>query len=391
MIVFQYNSEEYLISYHSVSHYLDDNGWKFKKSFSNGKLFFHELGDSHEITVLLPDKDSKVLNYQLLHLFKTLSEFENRSISEIISSIKNVNKDILKISLSKGSMIDSLKLNDVEDILKNIKKLILYSASAEVSTQPYFERPFQSSVDLVRRCSFGHTFKGSFGFTIENPVYENKLESESDVISAKPFSRKVSERIIRTFKIIEEADIDKDIEEIYKLGPNANTCESIKKLLKMSRGDIECSVICSPLSNVSSTNEYSSVCLSHSKIEYLDFIYEKLKEKYNSRNVSLIAKIMSLKIDPEKEDHTIVLLGDVGEEKEIKIHVVLTSEDYKGACNLHRDEKQIKINGYLNKFGNKWYLESYDGFEAVDGSFRGTDEKEKEEKEPIYQKNLFDF
>ncbi len=205
---------------------------------------------------------------------------------------------------------------------------------------------------------------------------------------AIPFGRKVSERIIRTFKTIEEADMDKNIEEIYEFGPNANTCESIKKLLMISSGDIECSVICSPLWNASSTiNENPSVRLSHSKIGYLDFIYEKLKEKHNSKNVSIIAKIISLKIDPNKDDHTIVILGDAGEEKDIKIHVVLTSEDYKGACDLHRDEKEIKINGYLNKFGSKWFLEPYEGFEAVDESFKGT----KEEKETKHQKILFDF
>ncbi len=180
MIKFQYNSEEYDIPYSSVSHYLDSSGWKLGKPFNNGTIFSHELGSNHEITLLLPDINSKFLNYQLLHLFKTLSEFENRNIKEIIESIKCVNKDILKISISKGSIIDSIKLNEVGEILKNIKKLILYSASAELSIQPYFEHPLRSGVDFVSRCNFGHTFKGSFGFTIENSFYENKLEAEND-------------------------------------------------------------------------------------------------------------------------------------------------------------------------------------------------------------------
>lgn len=391
MIKFQYKSEEYCIPYSSVSHYLETNGWKLNKSFNNGTLFSYDLGNNQEITLLLPDRDSKFLNYQLSHLFETLSEFENRNVKEIIDSIKSINKDILRFSISKGTIIDSIKLNEVEEIIKNLKKLILYSASAELSNRPYFEYPLRSSVDFIRRCNFGHTFKGSFGFTIENPFHESELDSESDVIAAIPFGRKVSERILKTFKIIEEADKDKNIEEIYEIGPNANTCESIKKLLMISSGDIECSVICSPLWKVLPTiNENSSVCLSHSKIEYLNFIYEKLKEKHNSRNVSIIAKIISLKIDPDKEDHTIVILGNAGEEKEIKIHVVLTSEDYKGACNLHRDEKEIKISGYLNKFGNKWFLDPYESFEAVDGSFKGTEKGDKKE-EPNYQKILFDF
>jgi hypothetical protein len=108
--------------------------------------------------------------------------------------------------------------------------LVAYSAAAEVTPLPFFTKPSPRGVKHAYNCRFGHTFEGSFGFTIESPlapVVQATLLTEA---APPPFERRVVERVYGGLARVEQAVRDRSIEPLlkgYDVGLNANMCDAL--------------------------------------------------------------------------------------------------------------------------------------------------------------------
>src|SRR5208282_1846916 len=54
-------------------------------------------------------------------------------------------------------------------------------------------------------CRFGHTFRGSFGFTIESPVIPNIEPTLPQIEQPAPFERRVMQRFAHAVRVVSEA------------------------------------------------------------------------------------------------------------------------------------------------------------------------------------------
>lgn len=330
---------------------------------------------------MLPDKNTRKIERYLFHIFETLCDFEGRKQEVIIESIINVDKDIWKISLAKGMNIGSLDLNDVEEIIKSIKSLFSYSASSEQETKPYFEKSLSTGKSFVKECKFGHTYAGSFGFTIitpiDNPEYQT-LEIGIDDKLSVPLGRRINERILKSLELINKEEEIEDITQVYEETLNANMCIALKKLLEISKADVEYSVQFSPLCDIPpAMKDKSTICIKQSGVNYLDSVYKKMHTEYELiKNFTLRGIIRELKGkksegDDDNSDYNIIITGDIGNRDEERIHITLNEKDYVKACELHKEsvkrktEKLIKISGNLRRTKQKWYLDSYFNFEEL--------------------------
>jgi hypothetical protein len=81
---------------------------------------------------------------------------------------------------------------------------------------------------------FGHTFRGSFGFTIESPVSLNDEPPVIGSVASPPFTCRVVERIARGLQAVDYASTSEDpsaISNHYSTGMSANMCESLVSLI----------------------------------------------------------------------------------------------------------------------------------------------------------------
>lgn len=381
MIEYKYDGAMYQIPYSNLSVYLEKNGWFTEEVIDTSMIYSNELKSGPKVTVLLPDKNMEKVEKYLLHLFKTLSDFEGRKQEAIIESIVNIDKDIWKISLSKGVSIGSLDLNDVEEIIKCIKSLFSYSASSEQEAKPYFEKSLSTGKSFVKECKFGHTYIGSFGFTIITPFDDTQyktLETGIDDELSVPLGRRTNERILKSLDLVDKEEEIEDVTQVYEETLNANMCMALKKLLEISKADIEYSVQFSPLcDSTPKMKENSKICIKHSGINYLESIYNKMYTEYELiKNFTLRGNIKELKGkknegDDNDSDYNIMIIGDIGDKEGEKIHITLNEKDYIKACELHKEsikrkkEKLIKISGNLRRTKQKWYLDSYFNFEEI--------------------------
>jgi len=381
MIEYNYNGATYQIPYSNISVYLEKNGWITEEAIGTSRIYSNELESGPRVNILLPDKNGEKIERKLLHFFKAVSDFEGRKQEEIIESIVNIDKDIWKISLSKGMNVGSLDLNDVEEIIKSIKSLFSYSASSEQEAKPYFEKSLSTGKYFVKECKFGHTYLGSFGFTILTPFDDTQykiLETGIEDDLSVPLGRRINERILKSLDLIDKEEEIEDVTQVYEETLNANMCMALKKLLEISKADIECSVQFSPLcKNTPRMKKSSKICVKYSGIDYLDIIYQKMYTEYEFiRNSTLRGTIKELKGkknegDDQDSDYNIMIIGDIGDKEREKIHIILSEKDYIKACELHKEsikrkmEKLIKVSGNLRRTRQKWYLDSYFNFEEI--------------------------
>lgn len=381
MIEYRYNGALYQIPYNNLSIYLEKNGWITEEVIGASRIYSNELESGPRVTVLLPDKNAEKIEKNLFHLFEALSDFEGRTQEAIIESIVNINKDIWKISLSKGVNVGSLDLNDVEEIIKSIKSLFLYSASSEQEAKPYFEKSLSTGKSFVKECKFGHTYIGSFGFTIITPFDDTQYKTLETGITdslSVPLGRRISERVLKSLDLIGKEEEITDVTRVYEETLNANMCMALKKLLEISKADMECSVQFSPLCHSAPvTKKNPKISIKHSGINYLESIYKKMYTEYELvRDFTLRGNIKELKgkkseTDDADSDYNIMIIGNIGDKEGEKIHLTLNEKDYIKACELHKEsvkrkkEKLIKVSGNLRRTKQKWYLDSYCNFEEI--------------------------
>lgn len=374
---FEYCSKKHVINYRSIPTYLHYTGWdKIKEK--DGRVLYHYI-QHQQITLVVPSPNASDLDFRIRDMIRVLEAVEKRSGEEIIESINKVEQDVWKISIAKGSNIDSLSVDIFEKIIKSIKSLIEYSASAEQIAKPFFEQSLSTGKIYSKKCKIGQTFKGSYGITMEIPIEEPTIISEnpSEKNDYTPIGRKITERIFKSLKLVEQENEIVDITPIYEESINGNICLALKTLLELSAGDIENSIFLSPIWEA--TDEMKNnpiVCIKHSNISYLDEIYEKMyQENELINNCTIIGTIIELKhvFDVEDDsDYNIIISGTHNDGNKFVYHVALNKEDYLKACRIHTEsiagkkEKIIELSGKLRRTKKKWYVDSYLNFEEVE-------------------------
>ncbi|WP_321430373.1 hypothetical protein [uncultured Methanolobus sp.] len=302
---------------------------------------------------------------------------------EIIESINNVRKDVWKLRLSKNTTVHSLGVEQFETVVTNIRKIISYTASAEQDARPYYASPLSTGSDYSKKCRFGQTFRGSYGITIEVPIDET-LSPDGTL----PLGRRISERIIKSLKLVEKEVEFGDVEPIYKDSINGNLCSLLIELLKVSEGDIEYSANLSPLYEPSDEiKDISTVNIKHANIAYLKEVYDRMhKDTELIPDVTIQGVITELKHEfqesNEDSDYNIIISGTHDGSNDHDYHVTLKKDDYIKACHIHttsieKKKEPVEITGNIRRTRKRWYIDSYTTFIEI-GDIRAHNAKKDE-------------
>jgi hypothetical protein len=338
----------------------------------NGNILFHyKFPNNDPVPLIIPNPESTDFQLRIRDAVRTLEAIENKSGEELIESINNVNKDVWKVRIAKGSHINSLGMEALEIVLSRLKKIISYTASAEQEARPYYFKPLSLGIDYSKMCRVGQTFRGSYGITIEAPITDMSL---SDTYA--PLGRRVTERIFKSLKLIETEREFEDIESIYEDSINGNICLALIDLLKISEGDIEYSANLSPLYKASDIMiDNPTVSLKNANIPYLEELYDKLHSEVELiENVTIQGIIIELKHEFQESgddsDYNIIISGSHDGLNEHAYHLTLKKEDYIKACHIHTQsienkKETVEITGNARRTRKKWYIDSYTNFVEI--------------------------
>jgi hypothetical protein len=240
--------------------------------------------------------------------------------------------------------------------------LVIYSACMETGRlRRYLRRYTEAAKDEAHRFQFQHTFHGSFGFAIASPLVETLFPRE-----APPVSRRVVERITRGFLSVENARQQRDalkISEQYERGMNANMCYAAAKMVaQLETTRVEYAVNWSTrLDAPQDLVHLAPISLDSSTAPLLQQAGKHLEEMATVGTEDLgerdIHGTVKELVGPSEKDtgQRSIIIAPHGFEHDLR--ATLAEDDYRLACDAHRDRRPISIRGRLiSKKKGPWTL-----------------------------------
>lgn len=354
--------------------YLQRHGWASTPAPSKDLLVFTgpDDDDNQPIQIVIPNQDVFAdTPDRLADAINLLSAIEDKSPSDVAESILKPNQDVFRLRVL-GEYSFLLPVNIVSNLVGGLRDLLVAGANNEVKKRPYVSQKFWVGQRYAQACYFGHTFPGSFGFTVESP-----LSFDADTNDSNPFGRRTMERIVRGVHLAHTATQEQTADiliENYEQGLNANMCNSLLSMFsKEFNIRIEYSVNWSPEFEVSKDIlRREPVQLSGDAIPYLEQAFDKMRAMEQFRPVTIEGFITQLRseepqlVSTDDESGTIVIRWyDELLRRQINVHVPLSPVEYRIACDAHRDKKPIFVAGDLGKEGRYWQLSDPANFRVL--------------------------
>ena len=365
----------YKITANSFEKYLLLCNWIRDYNFPNKKMMVFHEGDQ---TIAIPANEKFLDFYKVLpNTIERLSVLYKKDTNEIIKEIITSFYDSLEFRIiSKFSEDGELPLGYASTCLEGIKELILYSACAEQNKSPVCLRTTNNSKEFLDSFKLGQTEKGSFVINIDIKVVDEENEQMSlnecnlDSSIEHKIVRRIGNAINQVNDIVEnKIDIDGLIVNAYMTGITANMCDALLKL-KPEESDVEIDTKIRYASAI--TKEAGIVERVNIKRNHF-FILNEISKRYKmideTKDILIDGYIKTLKkegIDKERYKREISILTCF-DNKFRTIKVELCEEDYKYACDAHRDGIKIEVKGTLDMSKKTWHLKNITRFKLIEG------------------------
>ena len=279
--------------------------------------------------------------------------------------------------LSDFSKDGTLPFSYAAKLVNGLKDLLVSAACVEENPQPFYRRATKVGLDYADNCRFGQTKVGSFVITIESlvpsytqlllPIQQIERENEH-------FNRRVIKRIQKGIGLLEKSVNEGDISPIiteYKSGLNANMCEALLGL-KIEQMDINLEYSVNWSMSIPKPNDIpDKVKIEKTGFDFLENAAKVLRDTDESVKREITGKVIKLSAfdlaedeDGETSNRLVTVKTEV-HDKQIKVNVPLNINEYKLACDAHRDTKDVKIEGMLERVGNQWQLMAPENFQVL--------------------------
>ena len=354
------------LSVEDILYYFASIGW-VPTEHRNSRIWAlrsSESTSSSRVDFIVPrSRDSVDFVPRVSESIESLGELMGLDPVEIIRRIVEVRLDVICARvISIDTARQSLPLDAASVIVNSLTSLMVYGASGECSALPFFKKPVKLASKHAHQCRFGHTFDGSFGFTIESPVQPSAQSLIPDHPASPPFERRVVERIYRGLELLESAvksDSARAVVEGFESGFNANMCDALLHLrAKTPDLTMDCSVRWSPTVPRPKGESSRTIHLGEQAFSILERASKDLRQLESAIPVTIEGRVVMLKSDsPPWEDevanpHTVVIAWLGPEGTKVKTRVILQPNEYLLACNAHTKASNVAVDGLLEKRGN---------------------------------------
>lgn len=331
---------------------------------------------SEGVEIVLPHSQSSIdFVYQVGSAVRTLSNLENREPEDVVTAVRLIGFDVVRSKIPNAMVHnDSIHLEIAANYINGTRRLLAATATTEIEPEPYFLRVKPPATDYANHCRFGHTFKGSFGFTLESPIRPKQETIFEDFVEPAPFERLVIQRLARGVQAVcnaVESDNDKWVVEDVERGFSANACEQLADLIeKTSSGGLVMSFAFSPEwaapSDLVTRQDFR---LGPRHVEASRSAAKVLRSQPISRPEKVFGRVIRLQTEADPSDllnqrgsREIIVFWASEDLGDIQVRVSLMAPDYLQAVEAHRFGRPVVVSGTLEKVGRLWVLRHPTGF-----------------------------
>ncbi len=369
--------------------FLTLSGWVLDDINNKNWFILHGENDNQNkpLELVLPKNksDETLLENYINKAIELLSAVKNEQSQIIIQSILYYDRDQIFIKNSDQLDSDAIELPLAFNQIKNLKRTIEFSGTAEHDAKPYFRYASPYSREITKKFLFGHTFRGSFGFTIHAPrlslpnkFIQTRLNFEENlpaiIKSDIPFERRIVERIARGLNYTKVAEEKQDYEVLlhdFASGFNSNMCSSIIGISNERRSSVEYKIVWSPkIKQGSDLDENINVRIHENGYEILEYVAKQLKIR-KPEMIVLSGNIRALTASDnpfnQQTHRAVILRGQIPDSKRATdIILDLEREDYNKAINAHKNWQIVRVSGVLSRSGSGWRLLNIKDFSVLE-------------------------
>jgi hypothetical protein len=333
-------------------------------------------GDGVEDVEIILPRDGNTPDYRsrMETAIGALSDLAERSPDEIIVDVRAVGFDVVRSRIPDELVRnETIHLLTAAEYIGGVKSLLAATATTEMEPTPYFLRMKKEAIDYADGCQFGHTYRGSFGFTIESPVSPNSAPALFDIQQPPPFERRVIQRLARGIGHIVEAVRRDDVGILtgdVSTGLNANAYEQFADLVdETARTGMTFSFSFSPeWPPEADLPVRADLQVGPRHVEITRDAARSLRTAPTTRAEILFGRIVRLQTEADPSDlitvaesREAVIQWSAEDLGDIQVRVLLTPADYLVAIEAHRTGRPVRIAGTLEKRGRRWVLSNPSG------------------------------
>lgn len=335
----------------------------------NVDVFLLSESGYDDIELVIP-KDNRTADYarRLKGAIETLSQLEERTPDEIVASIRAIGYDIVRSRIPDDLVIENtIYLESARSYVNGMKELLAATATTELRPQPFFGRQSKEATEYSEKCRFGHTYRGSFGFTIESPLTPEKTEGLPGIEPPLPFERRVVQRLALGIQHVCESVEHEDVRPLvegFKDGFGANGCDRFASLVRSTAySGMYFGFLFSPewkLPEGLRTDMQFVVGPKH--VEMARAAADALRGESLETRADVSGQVVRLQNEADPSDLSAIMgEGEISilyssEYGDIHVRVTLSPPDYLKAVEAHRLGRAVQVSGTLVHRGRYWYL-----------------------------------
>ena len=351
-----------------------------KKSPADADLYILD-GDRQAVEVLVPNSTKQVdFAARMSGVLTTLSYVEQRAPEVLLEEIRSVGFDLVRTKIPDEFVTnETISLAVAGRYVNDVRTLLATAATSEIKPSPFFSRIRRTAAEYAEQCRFGHTFRGSFGFTVESPVASNDQPTFSVVEATfppadgvPPFGRRVVQRLAYGLQTVDRALLRQDVSIIMNAtdrGLNANTCEQLARLVEETCPSglsftFSLSPEWKPQIELARSMDFS---VGPRHVEIMRAAAKELRDRPFSRPEQLRGRVIQLSSqdDPTNlyalvSEREVVIKWESEDLGEIDVRVTLSPLDYLQAVDAHRFGRPVIVGGTLERVGRSWVLREPD-------------------------------
>jgi hypothetical protein len=340
----------------------------FAKRWGAPRAFDLFVSDGPSPVEIVVPRDERSSDYQqrVADALQTLESIEERPSPAIASEILFINFDLIKSAVPNSYLVyDALPLPEAIEHVQHMRDLLSSSATTEINPRAFYGRVRKAAVEYSSRCLFGHTYKSSFGFTVQSPLTIEEAQPSLFEESA-PFERKVLTRLLNALESVTAAQVKNDIELAMnpEYGLSANGFDILADLVEDAGGQVSLEIEFSRRwKQQPQSPRVESFEFSRQTIEVSREAANKLRATYKPTQTTVIGRVINLRntTDPSQltadaDTREVVIDFEDEDLGEIKVRISLNAADYLRAIEAHKLGQRIAVDGLLERNGMRYVI-----------------------------------
>lgn len=325
---------------------------------------------SDDIELIVPrDRTASDFDRRLQGAISTLSQFEERESDQIVASVRSIGFDVVRSSIPNDLVVDdAIYLANATDYINGMRDLLASTATTEIRPLPFFGRVSKEAAEYSDKCHFAHTYRGSFGFTIESPIRPNATQTLFGVDPTPPFERRVIQRLASGIQQICEAvrvgDLRPVIEGV-RTGFSANGCERFAGVVRATAySGMSFAFSFSPEWSIPERlRTASEFVVGPTHVEVARAAADSLRGSPVELPTQVFGRVVRLQNEADPSDieattgeREISVLHASKDYGDMHLRITLSPADYLLAVEAHRQGRPVRISGTLVHRGRSWFL-----------------------------------